>query len=78
MLLFAIPHKGILVDDMQKMLARLSSHPRNVLLKQLETKSDLLAYQLVDFRNLIGDRKIVSLFETEQTRQLEFVRPSKI
>lgn len=78
MLLFAIPHKGILVDDMQKMLARLSSHPRNVLLKQIETKSDLLAYQLVDFRNLIGDRKIVSFFETEQTRQLEFVRPSKI
>ena len=73
MLLFAIPHKGLAVDDIQKMLAGQDNHPRNVLLQQIRTKSDLLAFQLADFKNLIRDRKVVSLYETEQTRQLEFV-----
>jgi hypothetical protein len=34
----------------------------------------LLASQLADFKNLIRDRKVVSFYETEQTRQLELVR----
>jgi hypothetical protein len=29
--------------------------------------------QLVDFKNLIRDRKVVSFYETEQTRALELV-----
>jgi hypothetical protein len=74
MLLFGIPHKGLVVDDIQKMLAGQDNHPRSALLEQIKSKSELLAYQLVDFKNLIRDRKIVSFFETGQTRQLEFVR----
>jgi hypothetical protein len=31
-------------------------------------------YQLVDFKNLIRDWKIISFYETQQTRQLEWVR----
>ena len=73
MLLFAIPHQGLVVDDIQKMLAGQDNHPRNALLQQIRTKSDLLTFQLADFKNLIRDRKVVSLYETEQTRQLEFV-----
>jgi hypothetical protein len=73
MLLFAIPHKGLVVDDIQKMLAGQDNHPRRALLEQIRSKSDLLAYQLVDFKNLIRDRKVVSFYEMEQTRQLEFV-----
>jgi hypothetical protein len=73
MLLFGIPHKGLVVDDIQKMLAGQDDHPRNSLLEQIKSKSELLAYQLTDFKNLIRDRKIVSFFETGQTRQLEFV-----
>jgi hypothetical protein len=73
MLLFAIPHKGLVVDDIQKMLTGQDSHPRNTLLRQIRSKSDLLASQLADFKNLIRDRKVVSFYETEQTRQLEFV-----
>jgi len=71
MLLFAIPHKGLVVDDIQKMLGGQGSHPRNVLLEQIRSKSDLLAFQLADFKNLIRDRKVVSFYETGQTRQLE-------
>jgi hypothetical protein len=73
MLLFGIPHKGLVVDDIQKMLAGGENHPRSALLQQIRDKSDLLAFQLADFKNLIRDRKIVSFYETGQTRQLEFV-----
>jgi hypothetical protein len=73
MLLFGIPHKGLIVDDMLKMLAGKENHPRSVLLQQIREKSDLLAFQLADFKNLIRDRKIVSFYETVQTKQLERV-----
>ncbi|KKZ67173.1 hypothetical protein EMCG_07118 [[Emmonsia] crescens] len=71
-LLFAIPHRGLVVDDIRKMLAEDENHPRHTLLQQINMKSDLLTGQLVDFKNLIRDRKIVSFYETKQTRQLEF------
>lgn len=71
--MFAIPHKGLVVDDIQKMLEGQGNHPRNALLEQIRSKSDLLAFQLADFKNLIRDRKVVSFYETGQTRQLEFV-----
>jgi hypothetical protein len=73
MLLFAIPHKGLVVDDIQQMLARDKSHPREQLLQQISIKSDLLIHQLADFKNLIRDRKVVSFYETEQTRRLVLV-----
>jgi len=71
--LFATPHKGLLVNDIQKMLAGGDHHPRDALLQQINHKSDLLISQLIDFKNLIRDRKVVSFYETQQTRQLEFV-----
>ncbi|OQD78945.1 hypothetical protein PENANT_c070G01951 [Penicillium antarcticum] len=70
MILFAIPHKGLVMDDIQQMLAGDHSHPRGQLLQQISSKSDLLIYQLADFKNLIRDRRVVSFYETEQTRQL--------
>ncbi|KAJ5917515.1 hypothetical protein N7466_011069 [Penicillium verhagenii] len=71
MILFAIPHKGLVMDDIQQMLAGDRSHPREQLLQQISSKSDLLVHQLADFKNLIRDRKVVSFYETEQTRQLK-------
>jgi hypothetical protein len=73
MLLFGIPHKGLVIDDIQKMVAKQDNHPRSALLEQVKSKSELLAFQVVDFRNLIRDRKVVSFYEMGQTRQLEFV-----
>lgn len=73
MLLFGIPHKGLVVDDMQQMLAGQDKHPRGKLLEQIRINSDLLAQQLADFKNLIRDRKVVSFYETGQTRKLKFV-----
>jgi hypothetical protein len=73
MLLFGIPHKGLVINDILKMLAEEENHPRSVLLQQIREKSDLLAFQLADFKNLVRDRKIVSFYETGQTKQLEFV-----
>ncbi|KAF1996776.1 hypothetical protein P154DRAFT_442615, partial [Amniculicola lignicola CBS 123094] len=74
MLLFGIPHKGLVIDDIVKMLAEQENHPRNALLEQIRFKSNLLAFQLADFKNLIRDRKVVSFFETSQTRRLELKR----
>jgi hypothetical protein len=72
-LFFATPHKGLIIDDIQSMMAGTENHPRNILVQQINRKSDLLISQLADFKNLIRDRKIVSFFETEQTRRLEWV-----
>lgn len=73
-LFFGTPHKGLVIDDIQCMIAGEDYHPRTELLEQIKIKSDLLMYQLADFKNLIRDRKIVSFYERQQTRRLELVR----
>jgi hypothetical protein len=76
---FATPHKGLVVNDIQRMLtggdnqSGRKRHPREDLLRQISTKSDMLAQQLVDFKNLIRDRKVVSFYERYQTKQLKLV-----
>lgn len=55
------------------MLAGQNNHPRNALLQQIQSRSELLAFQVADFKNLIRDRKVVSFYGTKQTKQLEFV-----
>ncbi|KAL5043005.1 hypothetical protein BDW71DRAFT_210605 [Aspergillus fruticulosus] len=72
MILFAIPYKGLVIDDIQQMLSKGGNQSRQQLLQQISNKSDLLVHQLADFKNLIQDRKVVSFYETEQTRQLVF------
>ncbi|RDW85279.1 hypothetical protein BP6252_02869 [Coleophoma cylindrospora] len=70
-LFFGTPHKGLVVDDIRRMIQDAERHPRQSLLEEISTKSDLLSYQLADFKNLIRDRKIVSFYEMQQTRRLE-------
>ena len=72
-LFFGVPHKGLLIDDIQCMISGEDRHPRADLLEQIKVKSDLLINQLVDFKNLIRDRKIVSFYEMQQTRRLKLV-----
>ncbi|KAH0551496.1 hypothetical protein GP486_007289 [Trichoglossum hirsutum] len=66
-LFFAVPHRGLIVNDMESMLDQ-DNHPRKALLEQINKGSDLL---VPDFKDLIRDRKIVTFYETEQTRRLE-------
>jgi hypothetical protein len=61
------------MDDTQQMLAGNESYPREQLMRQISTQLDILIHQLADFKNLIRDRKVVSFYETEQTRRLVFV-----
>jgi hypothetical protein len=61
-LFFAVPHKGMVIDDIQSMITGTENRPRNNLLQQINRNSDLLTSQLISF------------FETEQTRRLEWVR----
>ena len=73
MLLFGIPHRGVLLDDILNMVAGENNHPRKPLWEQIRNEIDLLESQLADFRNLIRDRKIVSFYEMARTRQLQYV-----
>ena len=73
-LFFGTPHKGLVIDDIKRIVAGDDDNPRTELLEQVNAKSDLLMHQLVDFKNLIRDWKIVSFYETKQTRQLKLVR----
>jgi hypothetical protein len=73
MLLFGIPHKGLIVDDIERMIAHDTNQPAHSLLDELKSGSSTLALQSVDFKNLIRDRKVVSFYEGRQTRQLQFV-----
>ncbi|GAM34007.1 hypothetical protein TCE0_014f01316, partial [Talaromyces pinophilus] len=57
MIFFGIPHKGLVVEDIQQMLTGDRNHPREKLLQQISSRSDLLVHQLADFKNLIRDRK---------------------
>ncbi|OBU01690.1 hypothetical protein VE01_00202 [Pseudogymnoascus verrucosus] len=70
-LFFGALHKGLVIDDIQRMVAGKDQHPRIELLEQIKLKSNLLLYQLTDFKNLIRDRKIVSFYEGQQTRRLQ-------
>ena len=74
MIFFRILHKGLVVEDIQQMLAGNGNHPREKLLQQISSKSDRLSHQLADFKDLIRDRKVVSFYEMEQTRRLVLVR----
>jgi hypothetical protein len=73
-LFFGTPHQGLPVADIQSMIAGDEHHPRMALLDQLNVKSETLIYQRTDFRNLIRDRKVISFYETQQTRELQLVR----
>lgn len=69
-LFFGTPHKGLVIADIQKMIAEDECHPRAALLKDIDEKSTLLLSQLSDFKNVIRDRKIVSFYEQSQTQWL--------
>jgi hypothetical protein len=61
----------MVMDDILHMMGVNDSHPRIDLLEQIKHKSSLLLSQLTDFKNLTRDYKIVSFYETQQTRRLE-------
>ena len=75
-LFFGTPHRGLLVEDIRQRVEGQGANPRSALLDEVMKNSELLEYQLVDFKNLIRDRKIVSFYETGQTRQLLWVSNS--
>lgn len=73
MMFFGTPHSGLVVDDIWNMLGEDPSNPRAVLLEEIRFGSQRLADQLVDFKNLIRHRKIVSFVEMQQTRRLGII-----
>ena len=70
LLLFAVPHSGLDVEDMRKIMGS-EEHPRTGLLQQIDIDSSQLKQQLADFKDILYDRKVVSFYETEQSRRLQ-------
>lgn len=64
----------MVIDDIQHMIAGKDLHPMNRLLEEIKAEAGPLIRQLTNFKNEIRDRKIISFYETEQTRRLELVR----
>ncbi len=75
MLLFAIPHQGLIVDDIETMQAAKGITTRSALLDQLKIGSHALQFLQEPFRELIVESgyKVVSYYETHATPRLELV-----
>lgn len=60
----------MLLNDVRRMITAEEQHPRNLLLDQVETRSN---EDFALFTNIIEDRKVVSFYEQNQTRALKKV-----
>ena len=69
---FAVPQRSLDVEDMQHIMGQ-EEHPRTGLLFQINTDSKELLHQLTDFKDILYDRRVVSFYETEQSRRLRRV-----
>lgn len=75
MLFFGKPHKGISMDNIRKFIPE-TNHPRHALLNQLQLNSEVLLDQLTRFKEILGDWRIMSFYEVEQTQHLAEVNSS--
>ena len=73
---FAVPQRGLDVEDMKRIMGQ-EEHPRTGLLHQINTDSKELHHQLVDFKDILYDRKVISFYETEQSQRLQRVSFSR-
>jgi hypothetical protein len=71
LLFFGTPHKGLFIKDILGIIE--GDNPRRGLVEELREKSLSLQLQISDFRNLARDYKIVSFYETQQSRRLKWV-----
>ncbi|KAF1957426.1 hypothetical protein CC80DRAFT_592694 [Byssothecium circinans] len=70
LLFLGTPHKGLFIEDILSMIG--GDNPRRDLVEELRKNSSSLQSQVADFRNLARDYKIVSFYETQQSRRLKW------
>lgn len=73
-LFFGVPHRGLFIDDVINMVEAESQHQRIPLLKEINKTSEFITSELESFINLAARLKILSFYETAQTRQVMKVR----
>ena len=69
---FAVPHRGLDIEDMKRIMGT-EQHPRTGLVHQINIDSETLKGQLLDFKDILDDTKVVTFYETEQSRRLQRV-----
>ena len=74
-LFFGTPHRGLETVDLKCMVEGNKCQSRNDLLDDIKVGSRLLEQQQLQFKNWIGDRKVVSFVEMKQSKKLQKVRP---
>ena len=73
-LFFGTPHRGLETVDLKCMVEANRCQSRNDLLGDIKRGSRLLEQQLSRFIYWVGDRKVVSFVEMQQTKRLQVVR----
>ena len=68
---FAVPHRGMDIGDMARKVGE-EAHPRTGLIQQIDLNSEDLRDQLKDLRFLLGNRKVVTFYETQESRRVCF------
>ena len=76
-LFFGTPHRGLETVDLKCMVEENRCQSRGDLLDDIKRGSRLLEEQLSQFIYWIGDRKIISFVEMQQTKELQKVREIK-
>lgn len=72
---FGTPHRGIVVDDILAMVGE--SSPRTDLVNSIALGSNALKTELAKFIHCASSIRIVSFYETMQTKKLAKVCPSR-
>ena len=72
-LFFGTPHRGLETVDLKCMVEENKCQSRDDLLDDIKRGSRLLEQQLLRFIDWIGDRKVVSFVEMQQTKKLQKV-----
>ena len=72
-LFFGTPHRGLETVDLKCMIEENKYQSRDDLLDDIKRGSRLLEQQLLRFIDWIGDRKVVSFVEMQQTKKLQKV-----
>jgi hypothetical protein len=73
-LFFGVPHRGLFIEDVISMVKEESQQQRIPLLEEINRASQLITSELESFINLAVDLKILSFYETGQTRKVIKVR----
>ncbi|KAB8345927.1 hypothetical protein FH972_022980 [Carpinus fangiana] len=74
---FGVPHRGQIIEDIKILALHHEARERATFIEEIDRDSDFLYTQSNEVVDLLQDRRVVSFYETEGTRKLEFNEEKK-